>query len=341
MAITSRQLAELAGVSRGTVDRVLYHRGGVSPEVQERIEQLAKQYGYVPNRAGKALVMREPLSIGVLMNSLDNPFFDDVRVGLQAACDDYSDFPVVMHLKEAKGFEADEQLRHIEEMVSSGKPLGGLIITPINHPDVAARLNQLVDDGCPVIALNSDIDNCRRMAYVGCDYVRSGQTAAQMLGLITQGHARILVVTGSLKMMGHQQRVSGFAEVIRTEYPQADIVDVLENNDDDILSAKQVTMAMRIDPSINALYFSAGGLVGGVGAACALASRPLSIVACDLTRETRRLLADNTVQATIGQQPYRQGYQAMKLMLDTLLFHKCPEQEIVYTDNEILTKYNS
>ena len=54
MSITSKQLAELAGVSRGTVDRALNHRGGVRPSVQQRIEELARKYNYRPNRAGKA-----------------------------------------------------------------------------------------------------------------------------------------------------------------------------------------------------------------------------------------------------------------------------------------------
>lgn len=82
MGITSQKIAELAGVSRGTVDRALNHRGGVKPQVQRRIEELARQHGYSPNRAGKALVTREPLRVEVLLNSLGNPFYDEVKQGL-------------------------------------------------------------------------------------------------------------------------------------------------------------------------------------------------------------------------------------------------------------------
>ena len=52
MAVTLKQIAELAGVSRGTVDRALYNRGRVKPEVADRIRKIADDLGYQPNRAG-------------------------------------------------------------------------------------------------------------------------------------------------------------------------------------------------------------------------------------------------------------------------------------------------
>ena len=56
MAVTSQQIAELAGVSRGTVDRALHNRGRVNPEVAARIFKIAEELGYKPNVIGQALV---------------------------------------------------------------------------------------------------------------------------------------------------------------------------------------------------------------------------------------------------------------------------------------------
>ena len=50
-----KEIALLAGVSRGTVDRVLNHRGSVNPETAERINRIAKELDYKPNRAGLVL----------------------------------------------------------------------------------------------------------------------------------------------------------------------------------------------------------------------------------------------------------------------------------------------
>ena len=54
MAVTMQQIADLAGVSRGTVDRALNNRGRIRPEVAEKIKMIAKELGYQPNIAAKA-----------------------------------------------------------------------------------------------------------------------------------------------------------------------------------------------------------------------------------------------------------------------------------------------
>ena len=228
------------------------------------------------------------------------------------------------------------QLAQIEEAAASHP--AGLILTPLNHPAVAERLGRLIDGGCPVVALNSDIDGCARLAYVGCHYARSGRTAAQLLGLITRGTGRLLVVTGSLKVMGHNQRVYGFSRVLAAEFPGMVIEDVVENNDDDACSFEEVSRALAAHPAIDSLYFCAGGVAGGVRAA--LASGPKTIVTCDLTPEIRRLLEEGAVQATVGQQPYRQGADAMKTLLARLLFQTVPAAPCLYMEDEIKVKYN-
>ena len=74
MSVTSKQIAELAGVSRGTVDRALHNRGRVNPEVAQRILQLAEELGYQPNPIGRALVKKaQRFKIGVIMQTIDTP----------------------------------------------------------------------------------------------------------------------------------------------------------------------------------------------------------------------------------------------------------------------------
>ena len=57
--LTIRQIAQLAGVSRGTVDRVLNHRPGVNPETAARVRRIAEEVGYQPNIAGQLLAARK------------------------------------------------------------------------------------------------------------------------------------------------------------------------------------------------------------------------------------------------------------------------------------------
>ncbi|MEG0767278.1 MAG: LacI family DNA-binding transcriptional regulator, partial [Clostridia bacterium] len=107
--ITSKEIAELAGVSRGTVDRVLNRRGGVRAEVEKQVLEIAAQWGYEPNRAGKALVTRKKISLGVVVNALGNPFYDEVLRGMEAAAADFSDFSISLVMKKIKGYRMEEQ----------------------------------------------------------------------------------------------------------------------------------------------------------------------------------------------------------------------------------------
>ena len=76
---TIKEIAALAGVSRGTVDRVLNHRGAVHPKTAEKILEIAQALDYRPNRAGIVLAaQKRKLKLGVVLLGRGNPFYEDV-----------------------------------------------------------------------------------------------------------------------------------------------------------------------------------------------------------------------------------------------------------------------
>ena len=85
---TIKEIAELAGVSRGTVDRVLNNRGAVHPKTAEKILDIARALDYRPNKAGTALAaQKKKYRIGVILFSRHNPFFDEVMEEIgRASC---------------------------------------------------------------------------------------------------------------------------------------------------------------------------------------------------------------------------------------------------------------
>ena len=304
--------------------------------MQQRIEALAREYGYSPNRAGKALVTRAPVRIAVLLHSVGNPFFDEVKQGLYKSVEEYSDFPIEVRVKEIKGYSPAEQLDSLEGMAQ--EKIDGLILTPISHPDVVERLNSLAKNDLPVIALNNDIAS-QRLCYVGCDYTGSGRTAAQMMGYLCGGQGEVAAVTGSLSMLGHRQRIEGFRSQLEAEFPSMTLVEVVENNDDDAVSSEAVTeLFHRTSP--RGLYFGAAGAAAGSRTAHALAKGPLSIVVSDPVPAVARLIERGLVQAAISQQPFEQGYRAMRVIIERLLFHSKPSDDQIFTQNEIKIKTN-
>ena len=75
MSVTIKEIAAMAGVSRGTVDKVLNHRPGVKKETKEKVLKIAKEMNYQPNFLGKALVQsKDPLKIGIILTPEYNPY---------------------------------------------------------------------------------------------------------------------------------------------------------------------------------------------------------------------------------------------------------------------------
>ena len=119
MAVTLKQIAELAGVSRGTVDRALYNRGRVKPEVADRIRKIADDLGYQPNRAGKALAMtHRPMKLGVIAQATETPFMHLLRSGIDDAAREVSTMGCEVLIREGIGLDVDVQLQLIDELLA-------------------------------------------------------------------------------------------------------------------------------------------------------------------------------------------------------------------------------
>ena len=93
---TIKEIAEKAGVSRGTVDRVIHKRGRVDKEVEERVNRIIDSLSDRPNRAGQTLAAsKKSHKTGVIMPSLSNPFFcDTISSIIHRICFIIPHFPV-------------------------------------------------------------------------------------------------------------------------------------------------------------------------------------------------------------------------------------------------------
>lgn len=315
MAITAQNIAELAGVSRGTVDRALKDRPGVNPETKEKILEIARQYNYKPNLIGKALAYsNHSIPVDVIINSVGNSFFDDVKIGMLAAEKAYSDYGIKLNIREFKGYNADNLISALEEMPSDVK---NIIITPVENNRLTEKINSMVDNGVNVITLSSDISNSSRMTYVGCDYLKSGETAGRLVGLLSGGNARLCIVTGSSLHNGHRMRVQGVQNITR-EYNNIRIVNIIENNDDNDRAYIAMKDALQKNEDIDFVCITAGGVTGTLKA-IKESERKIKVCSFDDTATTRKAMQNGEILATICQQPYEQGYNAVKSIFEAVV----------------------
>ncbi|MEX1377539.1 MAG: LacI family DNA-binding transcriptional regulator [Eubacteriales bacterium] len=338
MAITIKEIAKLAGVSRGTVDRALNARGGVNPDVEKKILEIAQEHGYTPNLAAKSLAMtQQNLSIGVIIYSEDNHFFDPVIEGINAASEEIKEFGVSVSISKISGFDVDKQLQKIDQLINSG--INALAITPINDDRIIKRLEEIED--LPIIALNTYIKGEHSIDYIGCDYFKSGQTAGAMMGLFSKGIGNLLVVTGSHHIYGHNRRVNGFRSVIENEYPSLMIKEVIENNDDDELSYELLKDIIKKDNSINCFFFAAAGVDGGIKALTEMENyRDFIIITNDSSPTREEQIKSGIIDATICQQPFEQGYNSIKELFSCIMNKKMTTGKKMFTNIEIKLKYN-
>lgn len=338
MAVTIKQIAELAGVSRGTVDRALNSRGGVNPEVEQKIKQIAKDLKYEPNPVAKALAnSKRRLTIGVLINSGGNSFFDKVLTGIKRAQREISGFGITVLIEEMTGYDVSEQLEKIRQLAKMS--INGLVITPINDSKIISELNVFAAQNIAITTLNTDVTGVNKLCFVGCDYIKSGQTAAEILGQISHGKTRVCIVTGSHKMLGHSQRIKGFEEVLAKSYPEISIVGVVENDDDNALSYEKTTQLI-LEQSPDALYFCAGGIDGGIKAVMEQKCEKLTIITVDDTDNIKSYVKSGIVNATVCQQPIKQGYDAVMAQYYYLVNGQKPHRKHIVTQNEVKLKYN-
>jgi LacI family transcriptional regulator len=334
---TIKEIAHMAGVSRGTVDRVLNNRGSVNPQTARKIREIASALNYSPNLAGKTLAVRKKqLKFGYILfgSTSSNPFFLDVVRGIETRAAELREYGVSVEIRYAEIGNPDSQVKLINELAAAG--IDGLAITPINHPAVAEQIKSLAAKGLPVVTVNSDIPDSGRLAYVGSDYFRSGQTAAGLMNLICGGSANVGVIIGSPRVLCHSERVEGFRRRIGEAYPGIRIAGACVNNDDDLDSFSVTQRLLMQNPEIDALFLAAAGVAGACRAVekSGLAGK-IKMVSYDTTPTTRELLRRGVIVATISQQPFTQGAKPLDILLDCAGMGIRPEKEFYYTKIEI------
>ena len=261
MAVTIKDIAAKAGVSRGTVDRALHNRKDVNPEVAKRIRRIVDAMGYIPNRAGKALAARkQPIRFGCLLPDKDNPFFTDVIKGFRRAEAELKDYGVSIELIHIHGFDVQTHIAAIKK--AAKKRYKGMCITTLDLPEVQREVFALTQGGTPVVSVNTDIPDSGRICYVGTDYKKAGYTAAGMLSLITKEKQKLLIVSGSFHIRGHSDRIKGFCTGLAEHgiaYEIIKTVEAFDSNEDSYILTHTI---LSKHPEITGVFVVAGGVPG-------------------------------------------------------------------------------
>ncbi len=334
--VTIKEIAQMANVSRGTVDRVLNNRGSVKESTAQRVREIASSMGYTPNKAGIALAaQKRKIRIGVILFDTENPFFQTVMDGVLAKAEELAAYDASVLIRTTT-FDASAQIRAMEELVQEG--IHGLVLTPYVDERVVCKINALCEKGIPVVTTNTDIVGSKRLAYVGSDYFAGGRCAAGLMKLVTGGKANIGIITGSSQVLCHTDRIAGFMDVLQ-DAPDMHVLDTLKNHDDEFESYEVTRYFLKTHPEADALFFAAGGLIGGCKAVINMnRTKDMHIICFDAQDTIRPMLENGLICATISQQPKKQGSLPLDILFEYLTTGRPPEKEIYYVESAILIK---
>ncbi|MDO4345264.1 MAG: LacI family DNA-binding transcriptional regulator [Eubacteriales bacterium] len=328
MTVTIKQIAELANVSRGTVDKVLNNRPGVKPATQEKVLRIAKELNYHPNLLGKALVQsKNPLKFGIILTADYNPYIQELLSGIQKAQQEFKPFGLEIITKMLTTIEPAEQLAIMNELVNQN--VTGMAVFPIDDPQVISRVNQLAAGNTAVVTFNSKVNDIHSLCFIGQNHYKGGRTAAELMRKLIRGQKKIGVIVSSRKLSCHQDRLQGFIDQFTENQDTFEIVEVRENQD-----RKEEAFCIALEycnryPDLDAIYITGGG-VAGVGSALDIAGMAgkVRVICHDLTPDSIRLLKKDTVDFILGQNPVEQGYQLIKVLFEYCMKNITPPEEI-------------
>ena len=328
--ITIKQIAELCGVSRGTVDRVINGRGNVKEEKRALILKTMAEFGYQPNPAARALVSQKQCPItGVIISASEIQFFAPIIEALRKTADYYERFGLQVRWHLLTGYSVTEQCTAIASLRAEGAE--AIIINPISDADVISTL----EDAIFVISLNNDFASEKPHVYVGSDYAAGGRTAAALLRKICTGPIRAGVSYSGERMLGHYQRVEGFRSRLSVE-KDCGITAVMEDSDDDIHAYEETLRMIDDHPAMNAFFIATSGGAHGVCQALVKRGRTdITVVTFDIIPAIRRAIQRDIINAAIYQHPRRQEQVAMQLAYDRLISGIVPTRSEYLMTNEI------
>src|SRR6266566_405868 len=260
IALTLKDIARQAGVSLATVDRVLHNRAGVRPDTVRRVKEAIERNAFRPHVAAAELARGRARRFAFVMPTGPNLFMQQIQSYLGEMSAWLSARRLAVEMVATDVFDAPVLASTLESLAGD---FDGVAVVALDHPSVRAAINDLVDGGTKVVTLVSDVPSSRRHHYIGIDNIAAGRTAGALIGrLVGPKPGKIAVVAGSQSLRDHAERIFGFNQVMASEYPQLDVLPIVEGRDDDGRSEQLTTKLFGDHPDIVGLYNAGAGTPG-------------------------------------------------------------------------------
>lgn len=249
MRVTLQDIADICGVSRGTVDRAINNKPRIHPETKQRILKVAKELGYRPDLVARSLAMGKTMSLGIVVFDILNRYFAQLVNSIENEAKKHGYF-VNITLQEK---DPEMEIRLINELVD--RRVDGLILCPVSKgKDFVNFLKKLP---VPKIIIGNMISP--DLPFIGINEYQASIDATEMI--ISKGYKYIAFVCPPLadrnkeNSYSHDERLRGFLDTVRQKDIKYTIIAHWKYCEaiDELLSARKEKIALFCSGDIYAL----------------------------------------------------------------------------------------
>lgn len=338
--IRIKDIALKAGVSTGTVDRVLHNRENVKEETRTKILNLLKESGYQPNLMARALISKKEYTIAVLIpkGSQKNFFWEKPLKGINKAALEIKAYNFRVELFLFDQHEEEDFTQQVKKIIAFNPQ--GAIIAPFFVDGTKHLANELSKANIPYIFINFDMKSEKRLRFIGQDFYSGGYLVAKLLhyGLKKKGTILIINNTNKTENFNHfHERNKGFLSYFVEHGMGEDYVLLNKNIFDHFESTIDQIFLEHKD--IVGIYFSGSRVYLTARYLEKINRKDILLIGHDLIEQNAKYLESAYIDFIISQRAEEQGYLCVTKLFNYIAKGEEKGEEIVMP-HDILTKEN-
>ena len=342
--ITIKDIAKQTGLSKGTVDRVLHNREGVSKKSYEKVMKAIRDAGYKPNVYASLLAQNKEVVIAVILpECIPGEFWSLAEAGLERARENVRTLGASV-VRVSYGQYDIESFREACEKALALDP-AGVVIAPMFRNETMLFTLRLQEKGIPYVYMDSKLEEDGYLAYYGMPMYKSGYLAADLL---TQGMPVKEVAVIRVRRDKQRQsdptvnRRAGFTDYMMEHYPDCEIHSLFiypDNPGETAFALAQFFAEEHPNVRHVVMFNSRIHLLSPFMERLQTAGK-VRVVGFDNLASNVAALQKGYVSVLIAQHPDEQAALAVQALVDKVVFKKLPVHRDNYMHMDILTRYN-
>lgn len=326
--IRIKDIAQLAGVSVGTVDRVLHNRGRVSDDALKKVLSVLDQIDYKPNLIARTLGANKTYRIAALIPNPDqDPYWASSKSGISQAEAEWLRYGVSVQPYFFNLYDKDA-FKEVAERVMNASP-DGILIAPIFYHETLPFFETFKQRGIPFVLFNTNIHEVDALCFIGQNLYQSGKLGAELMHMAQTGASGSLAVLHVNEDLGNSvhlaEKEKGFREYFEEKSHPGFKVKTLNLTNPESPEFENQLSELLSDKELKGLFVSTSKATSTVASVLEKRGRlDVKVIGYDMLEENIRWMKKGVINFLINQNPKRQAFLGINHLVGELILHKAP-----------------